>query len=51
MKDAGFAPNNLQSATALVALHKWKHKQKLMLVVPAGMGKTRISLATCFGLK
>ena len=50
MKDAGFMPNNLQSAAALVALHKSKLNKRQMLVVPAGMGKTRISLATSIGL-
>ena len=50
MTDAGFAPNRLQSAVALNALHRSISNKNLMLVVPAGMGKTRISLATCIGL-
>ena len=50
MSDAGFKANNLQGAAALNAIHRWKNKQRLMMVVPAGMGKTRISLATCIGL-
>ena len=50
MTDAGFEPNKLQSAVALNALYRSISNKNLMLVVPAGMGKTRISLATCIGL-
>ena len=50
MRDAGFEANNLQGAAALNAIYRWKKNQRLMMVVPAGMGKIRISLATCIGL-
>ena len=50
MTNAGYQTTNLQGAVALNAIHRSKSNRKLMLVVPAGMGKTRISLACCIGL-